>query len=113
MKSKLASVSDVSGNKIPDELYIGFIDSLLIDVRGLVLAGSAMILAGAISAIASRSVSLWACTAVIGLVLLLRLFFMVSHARDLPSVTIQDARRRETSFLVGAVLFMLALSVWT
>ena len=113
MRSRLASGNGASGNKIPDELYIGFIDSLLIDVSGLLLAGSAMILAGVISALASHSVSLWACTAGIGLVLLLRLGFMVSHARNLPSATIQDARRRETRFLVGAVLFMLALSVWT
>jgi diguanylate cyclase (GGDEF)-like protein/PAS domain S-box-containing protein len=72
-----------------------------------------MVLAGAISAIASRSLSLWACTGLIILVLILRLYLMISHARGRPSANVLVARKRETNFLVGAVLFMLSLSVWT
>ncbi|MBV9290465.1 MAG: EAL domain-containing protein [Hyphomicrobiales bacterium] len=112
MRSRLANVGN-DGDALPDEIYIGFIDSLLVDVRGLLLAGTAMLLAGSISAAASRSLSLWACTAGIGLILLFRWRFMASHARGRPSSNAEIARRREGIFLVGAVLFMFALSMWT
>ena len=101
------------GVRLPDDIYVGFIDSLLIDIRGLILAGSAMILAGAISAIAAHSIALWICTLFMALILAIRLYFMHSHARNLPSATVAAAQRRETNFLIGAVLFMFSLSLWT
>jgi len=99
--------------RLPDGIYVGFVDSLLIEVRGLLLSGSAMILAGAISAIAARSIALWICTLFMAVILVIRWRFMHSHARNVPSATAAAARRRETIFLIGAVLFMFSLSLWT
>ena len=100
-------------NKIPDDIYIGFVDSLYIDIRGLLIAGFAMITAALISFVASRDYSLLYCTIFIGSVLIIRLIFMISHARNVPSRTIDIAHRQEAKFLLGAVLFMFSLSLWT
>ena len=46
-------------------------------------------------------------------VLVVRIYFMLLHAKNLPSASAVQARRRETIFLGGAVAYMGVLSTWT
>jgi diguanylate cyclase (GGDEF)-like protein len=108
-------IGPVSGleSKMPDVLYIGFVDSLLVEIKGLILSGVAVGAAGIVAAIAANSPALWLCTALMLLVTAARLYFMRLHARNRPSANIAIARRWETIFLVGAVVYMSLLGVWT
>jgi diguanylate cyclase (GGDEF)-like protein/PAS domain S-box-containing protein len=100
-------------NKMPDALYIAFVDSLLVETKGLILSGAAVIAAGVAAAIAANSVSLWVCAALMLVVTLVRLCFMMLHGRSRPSADIATARYRETTFVVGAVAYMGLLAMWT
>jgi diguanylate cyclase (GGDEF)-like protein/PAS domain S-box-containing protein len=106
------AISDLE-NKMPDALYIGFVDSLLIETKGLILTGVAATVAGIIAAIASHSVSLWIFAALMLVVSGVRLLFMTLHARNRPSANIAVARRRETIFVAGAIAYMGLLAMWT
>ncbi len=99
--------------RLPDELYVGFVDSLLIEVNGLILSGFATISAGIFAAAAARSPSLWLCVGAMLTILVVRIYFMLLHAKNLPSASADLARRRETIFLSGAVAYMGVLSTWT
>ena len=98
---------------MPDAQYIGFVDSLLVDIRALILSIIAVTSAGIVTAIAANSVSLWICTFVMLLVGLVRLRFMTLHAQNIPSANMDIARDRETSFIIGAVAYMGLLAIWT
>ncbi len=100
-------------NKMPDALYIAFVDSLLVEVKGLILSIVAVTSAGIATAIAAHSVSLWICTALMLLVSLIRLHVMTLHARSRPSPNVAVARSRETKFVVGAVTYMALMAIWT
>jgi diguanylate cyclase (GGDEF)-like protein/PAS domain S-box-containing protein len=106
------AISDLE-NKMPDALYIGFVDSLLIETKGLILTGVAATVAGIIAAVASHSVSLWIFAALMLVVSGVRLLFMTLHARNRPSANIAVARRRETIFVAGAIAYMGLLAMWT
>jgi diguanylate cyclase (GGDEF)-like protein len=105
----------VSGlaSKMPDALYIGFVDSLLVEIKGLLLSCVAVTAAGIATATAAHSLSLWACTAIMLLVGLIRLRLMMLHARSRPSPSVAIARRRENRFVIGAVAHMAVLAIWT
>ncbi|WP_158818401.1 bifunctional diguanylate cyclase/phosphodiesterase [Methylocapsa sp. S129] len=98
---------------MPDALYIAFVDSLLVEVKGLILSIVAVTSAGIATAIAAHSVSLWICTALMLLVSLIRLHVMTLHARSRPSPNVAVARSRETKFVVGAVTYMALMAIWT
>jgi uncharacterized membrane protein YhaH (DUF805 family) len=100
-------------NKMPDALYIGFVDSLLVEVKGLIVSGVAVAAAGIVAAIASHSVSLWICAALMILVSAIRLYVMRLHARSRPSADVAIARRWEASFVAGAIAYMGLLAIWT
>src|SRR5271166_3623417 len=102
---RLGAISGLE-NKMPDAMYIGFVDSLLVDVKGLILAGVAMTAAAIVAAIAANSVSLWICAGLMLLIGAIRLRFMMLHARSRPSANIAIARYWETIFVVGAVAYM-------
>src|SRR5580704_1985395 len=97
-------IGAISGleHKMPDALYIGFVDSLLVETKGLILSMVTVTAVGVVTAIAANSVSLWICVALMLLMNLVRLHFMERHARNRPSANIAIARRRETIFIVGA-----------
>jgi diguanylate cyclase (GGDEF)-like protein/PAS domain S-box-containing protein len=109
---RLGAISGLD-HKMPDAQYIGFVDSLLVDIRALILSIIAVTSAGIVTAIAANSVSLWICTFVMLLVGLVRLRFMTLHAQNIPSANMDIARDRETSFIIGAVAYMGLLAIWT
>jgi diguanylate cyclase (GGDEF)-like protein/PAS domain S-box-containing protein len=100
-------------NRLPDALYIAFVDSLLVEIKALILSMAAVTAVGIVTAIAAQSVSLWACTALLLLVNLVRLRFMMLHGRNRPSPDVAAARYRETIFIIGAVVYMGLLATWT
>jgi diguanylate cyclase (GGDEF)-like protein len=99
--------------KMPDALYIGFVDSLLVEIKGLILSTAAATAAGIVAAVAARSVSLWICAGVMLLVGLVRVYFMKLHERSRPSTNIAAARHRETIYVIGAIVYMGVLAIWT
>ena len=99
--------------ELPDELYIGFVDNLLVEVRSLFLACTASVAAALVAAIASRSVSLWACAGLMLLLSFVRMHFQLVHAKNRPSPNIEAARKREWIFVAGATAQMALLSTWT
>ena len=99
--------------ELPDELYIGFVDNLLVEVRSLFLACMASVAAALVAAIASRSVSLWACAGLMLLLSFVRMHFQLVHAKNRPSPNIEAARKREWIFVAGATAQMALLSTWT
>jgi diguanylate cyclase (GGDEF)-like protein/PAS domain S-box-containing protein len=100
-------------NRLPDALYIAFVDSLLVEIQALILSMAAVTAVGIVTAIAAHSVGLWACTALLLLVNLIRLRFMMLHGRSRPSRDVAAARYRETIFIIGAVVYMGLLATWT
>ena len=98
---------------MPDALYVGFVDSLLVETNGLILSMVTVTAVGIVTAIAADSVSLWICVALMLLVNLIRLRFMTLHARSRPSATVAIARNRETTFVIGAVVYMGLMAIWT
>ena len=99
--------------KLAGPVYIGFVDSLLIEIPGLLLSGASTAAAAIVAALASGSAALWACAAAMIVVTGVRAWDMKRHARARPSPTVEAARRWETRFVVGAVAFMGVLSMWT
>jgi diguanylate cyclase (GGDEF)-like protein/PAS domain S-box-containing protein len=100
-------------SEMPDALYIGFVDSLLVEIKGLILSGVAVGAAAVVAAVAANSSAMWICTGLMLLVTAARLYFMRLHARGRPSPNLAVARRWEASFIVGAVVYMGLLAAWT
>ncbi len=99
--------------ELPGPLYIGFVDSLLVEVRSLFLACTASVAAAIVAAVASRSVGLWVCAGLMLLLSLVRMHFQLLHANNRPSPNIEVARRRERIFVAGATAHIALLSIWT
>ena len=99
--------------ELPGELYIGFVDSLLVEVRSLFFACTASVAAALVAAIASRSAALWACAVLMLLLSVVRMHFQMVHAKNRPSPNIEVARRREAIFVAGATAHIALLSTWT
>ena len=100
-------------NRLPDALYIAFVDSLLVEIKAFILSIVAVTAAGTVAAIAAKSAWLWICVALMLVVNLIRLRLMTLHARNRPSPDVAAARRRETIFVIGAVIYMGLLATWT
>ncbi len=108
------STDDRSGRQeLPGELYIGFVDSLLVEVRSLFFACTASVAAALVAAIASRSRALWACAGLMLILSLVRMHFQLIHAHNRPSPNIEVARKRERIFVAGATAHVALLSTWT
>ena len=108
-------IGAISGleSKMPDALYIGFVDSLLVEIRALILSTVAVTLAGLVAAYAAQSATLWIFIGVMALVNVVRMHFMVLHSKSRPSPDVATASRRETIFVIGAVIYMGLLATWT
>jgi PAS domain S-box-containing protein len=100
-------------NRLPDALYIAFVDSLLVEIKALIMSTVAVTAVGVVTAVAAGSAGLWICVALLLLVNLIRLRLMTLHARNRPSPDVAAARSRETVFIVGAVAYMALLATWT
>jgi diguanylate cyclase (GGDEF)-like protein len=103
----------VPGDELPEHLYIGFVDSLLIDSKAVFFASLATTLTEMVGAVAAGSVLLCYLSVAQMIICVIRLYFMGLHARDLPSANIHLARQRELTFAVGAISSIAALSLWT
>jgi diguanylate cyclase (GGDEF)-like protein/PAS domain S-box-containing protein len=113
MRAERFSVASGPETGISDSQYIGYVDSLLVDLRALGLTCLAAIAAGIAVAIEANSASLWICAGLMALVSVLRFYFMVLHVRSRPSATIVIARKKEMIFVVGAVTHMGLMATWT
>jgi len=102
-----------SAQELPDELYIGFVDSLLVEVRSLFFACTASVAAALVAAIASGSLALWICAGLMLLLSFVRMHFQLIHARNRPSPNLSTARKRERIFVAGATAHVALLSSWT
>jgi diguanylate cyclase (GGDEF)-like protein/PAS domain S-box-containing protein len=100
-------------NRLPDALYIAFVDSLLVEINGLILSIAAATAAAVVAAMAAHSIALWICAGLMAPVGAVRLHFMIIHSRNRPSVDIASARARATGFVIGAVAYMALLAIWT
>ena len=103
----------IGGDNLPDELYISFVDGLLVDAKSVFLSAVAVTTIEIVGAIAAVSPALAALSVLQLLVAAGRLYSMSVHARQLPSRTVAIARRQERRFAVGAISSLAALSLWT
>jgi diguanylate cyclase (GGDEF)-like protein len=99
--------------RLADPIYIGFVDTLLVEIPGLLLSGAATVAAGIVAALHVGGAAMWGCVAAMIVVITGRAYVMALHARARPSPDAEAARKWETRFVVGAVLFMAVLSTWT
>jgi diguanylate cyclase (GGDEF)-like protein len=103
-----------STGELPDAIYIGFVDGLLVDVVPVVLLSAVAVAIGEIaSAIAARSLILAITAPAQLLIAAVRLHLARRHARSVPSPTVEIARMRERIFSAGALVSLTALSSWT
>jgi diguanylate cyclase (GGDEF)-like protein len=103
----------VVGDNLSDELYISFVDGLLVDAKSVFLSAVAVTAIEIVGAVAAVSPALAALSVSQLLVAAGRLYFMSIHARQLPSRTVAIARRQERRFAIGAISSLAALSLWT
>ena len=101
------------GDSLPDELYISFVDGLLIDAKSVFLSALAVTVIEIVGAISAGSLLLAGLSASQLIVAAGRLYFMNLHAQHLPSRTVEIARREERRFAIGAISSLTALSLWT
>jgi len=113
MRLTLPTRDQSAREELPGQLYIGFVDSLLVEVRSLFFACTASVTAALVAAIASRSVSLWACAGLMLGLSFVRMHFQLVHANNRPSPNIEVARKREWIFVAGATAHIALLSAWT
>ena len=91
MRLTLPTRDQSAREELPGQLYIGFVDSLLVEVRSLFFACTASVTAALVAAIASRSVSLWACAGLMLGLSFVRMHFQLVHANNRPSPNIEDS----------------------
>ncbi|THD47722.1 MAG: EAL domain-containing protein [Bradyrhizobium sp.] len=100
-------------SELPDDLYIGFVDNLLVDIGAVFFSSLVVTIIEVVAALAVKSALLWGCAAVQLLVCAVRLYFMGLHARQRPSPNVEAAHRHERMFAIGAVSSLAAVSLWT
>jgi len=101
------------GDDLPDDLYISFVDSLLVGVNGIFFSCLAATQVEIVGAIAARSAILWDGAALLLFVCAIRLYCIGIHLRKRPSATVDAARKQETIYAFGVVSTISALSLWT
>jgi diguanylate cyclase (GGDEF)-like protein len=102
-----------SGDELPDDFYIAFVDGLLVDVDALFLSCLATTLIQLVAAFAAKSAILWGCAAAQLLICAVREYFMGLHFQKRPSENIEVARKQEVIYTIGAISSLAALSLWT
>ena len=100
-------------DELPDELYIGFVDGLLVDAAPVFAAALAATSMEIVAAIAAKSTLLLGASAAQPAIAAVRLFFLHRHATHLPSATVKIARGHEATFAAGACASLAAMSLWT
>ncbi|MGB7975692.1 MAG: EAL domain-containing protein [Roseiarcus sp.] len=113
MADALRSDQPAPSDQLPDELYIGFVDGLLVDAAPVFAAALAATSMEIVAAIAAKSMILLGASAAQPAIAAVRLFCLHQHATHLPSPTVKIARRREVTFAAGACASLAAMSLWT
>jgi diguanylate cyclase (GGDEF)-like protein len=106
-------MADRPTDNLPDDLYIGFVDGLLGDVRPVFFASLSATIIAMVGAVAAHSAFLVDCAALQLFVCAIRLYFMGLHARHIPSASVEIACKQEKVFAIGAVSSLAAISTWT
>ena len=107
------SIHSAPTDELPDELYIGFVDGLLVDVAPVFLSALTAASVQIVIAIACRSTLLFATSAAQPAIAAIRLFHLHRLAKQAPSRTLETARRHETAFAIGACASLAGISLWT
>jgi hypothetical protein len=107
------SIHSAPADELPDELYIGFVDGLLVDVAPVFLSALTATFVQIVIAIACRSTLLFATSAAQPAIAAIRLFHLHRLAKQAPSRTLETARRHETAFAIGACASLAGISLWT
>jgi|HubBroStandDraft_5_1064220.scaffolds.fasta_scaffold03876_5 diguanylate cyclase (GGDEF)-like protein len=107
------SIHSAPSDELPDELYIGFVDGLLVDVAPVFLSALTAASVQIVIAIACRSPLLLATSAAQPAIAAIRLFHLHRLAKQPPSRTLETARRHETAFAIGACASLAGISLWT
>jgi len=98
---------------LPDDLYTRFVDDLLVDIKALISSTFMVTFTQAICAVAANSVILaWGAVFQL-LASVARIHLMADHARHRPSPNAAAARRRESIFALGSMVYLATLSLWT
>jgi diguanylate cyclase (GGDEF)-like protein len=105
--------ASLPGDKLPEQLYIGFVDSLLVDSTAVFFTALSVTGTEIFGAFAAKSLFLCELAVLQLIIFAIRLYFMGLHSRKLPSANIEVARKRECIFAIGVVSSMAALSLWT
>ena len=93
MADALRSDQPARSDQLPDELYVGFVDGLLIDAAPVFAAAMAATSMEIVAAIAAKSTILLGASAAQPAIAAVRLFCLHQHATHLPSATVKIARR--------------------
>ncbi len=113
MAIKRIHATSLSGDSLPDDFYIAFVDSLLVDIDALFFSCLVVTLIELVAAYAAKSAILWGFAAVQLLICAVREYFMGIHSRKRPSPNAEAARKQEVIYAIGAVSSLAALSLWT
>ena len=84
-----------TGTKIPDDMYIGFVDNHLVDIRALVFASLVVIAAQSAVALVNDSAWLWGCIGLTAAVSTTRLYFERDGQGRVTALVLRDDRHQE------------------
>ena len=99
-------------DKLPDELYIGFVDSLLADTSPVFFSALSIAAIEMIAAIAAKNLLLCYWTSAPLFVAAIRLCFMQRLAQRRPIADMEVARKHELIFAIGAAATLTTISTW-
>ena len=99
--------------KLPDELYINFVDGFLVDAKAAFYSALSVTFIEIVGAIAAKSTILLAAAPLQLVVCVIRLYLMDIHERKRPILKVEIARKQELMFAVGVISSLAALSLWT
>ena len=105
-------VASAPADKLPDELYISFVDSLSVDASPVFFSALSITIIEMVAAIAANNLTLCYLTTAPLVIAAIRLCFMHNLARHRPIRNIEVANRQEFIFAIGAAASLTTISVW-
>jgi diguanylate cyclase (GGDEF)-like protein len=100
-------------DKMPDELYIGFVDSLLVDTGPVFSSALSVTIVELFAAIVAKNLVLCYLATAPLLVAVVRLCFMQKLAQRRPIPNVEVASKHELVFAIGAAATLTTISAWT
>jgi diguanylate cyclase (GGDEF)-like protein len=99
-------------DKLPDELYISFVDSLVVDTSAVFSSTLSVAAIQIVAALAARNLVLCYLATVQLFVGSVRLYFMHRLSLRRPIASVEIASQQELIFAIGAAATLAALSAW-